>query len=359
MPRWWSCAGASALIAGSLTVGAPGLATACACGAIVSPDSDARVADEEALVTADGLNETVVMRLGLSSTANNTAVVVPTPQPALVAMDSAAIFDDLSALSAPRIETRRNWSIEGGGVDAAAPQSGAPTVLQQVQLGPLEATTFAGGDVAGIQEWLGSHGYTMRPEVVAQLDPYLKEGWSFVAMRLTGAAPLNGQLPPVRLMFASDRLVYPMRMSAAARTPQKAVIYTLGEHHMERIDSDAAKQRVSVDYAGSIANREHDKSLIALARHGAYLTRISVEIDDPSAIATDFEFGPAPNDDPYQTVAYREVNVDLTLLIVPAVILVAVVAAIVVLVIRLRRRRKRRLAAVTPSDTESTGESGG
>jgi hypothetical protein len=64
-----------------------------------------------------------------------------------------------------------------------------------------------------------------------------------VAMRLTSTDQLNGRLAPVKLVFASDRLVYPMRMSAAAQTPQRVVVYTLGAHRMKRTDADAAAQR--------------------------------------------------------------------------------------------------------------------
>jgi hypothetical protein len=333
--RWLGCAAVSVLAASVMLGIAPGLARAFACGAVVSPDSAARVADEEALVTSDGLNETAIIRLGLLSTANNGALIVPTPQPAPVTTASPGIFDDLDALSAPRIETRRNWSF-GASARSATSQARAPTVLHQVQLGPFEATTLAGGDVAGILQWLQSNGYTPPPEVVASLDPYLREGWSFVAMRLTSAAPLNGPLPPVRLVFAGNRLVYPMRMSTAAQASQHVVIYTLGEHRTQRIDPDAARQHVEVDYAGSIANRGHDPTLTELARHGAYLTRISIDIADPSTISSDFEFGPALNNYPYQRVSYRDVNENPTVVVIAAGVLVAAVAA---LVARFRRRR--------------------
>lgn len=176
----------------------------------------------------------------------------------------------------------------------------------------------------------------MRREVVAQLDPYLDQGWAFVAMRLTSSERLDGQLAPVKMVFASDRLVYPMRMSAAAKSAQQVVIYTLGQHRMQRIDADAAQQHVTVEYAGSIAGRTHDETLTELASHGAFLTKISVGISDPSAISSDFEFAGAPNDDPYQQVVYRNKDVDLMpvvlaggLLLVVAVVIVAVVLVVV------------------------------
>ncbi|MBV9513924.1 MAG: DUF2330 domain-containing protein, partial [Mycobacteriaceae bacterium] len=230
---------------------------------------------------------------------------------------------------------------------AAPPQSAAPTVVEQVQLGPLEATTLTGGDVSGVQQWLDAHGYTMRPEVVSRLDPYLKQGWSFVAMRLTSTVALDGSVDPVMLTFSSGRLVYPMRMSAAAHTPQQVVVYTLGQHRMQRTDSDAATQSTTVDYAGLVAGRINDAALSSLAHDGgAYLTKTSVQIADPGSITSDFEFGVAPTDDPYQQVIYQDKNTDITPLLFVAgallFVLVVAVAGVVLMVVLLRRRGRAR-----------------
>jgi hypothetical protein len=153
---WLSYVGAGVLAGGTLALGAPGLATACGCGMVVSHDPAARVNREEALVTMDGHTETLIMRLNLSSAEDNAALIVPTPTPATVSLASASLFDELDALSTPPPQT--------GGLPAPG---AAPTVLNRVQLGPLEATTLTGGDVAGVEEWLDSHGYKMRPEQVS------------------------------------------------------------------------------------------------------------------------------------------------------------------------------------------------
>ena len=49
--RYRVCVGAAVLAAGMLMVAAPGAATACACGGVVSPDTAARVSEEDALVS--------------------------------------------------------------------------------------------------------------------------------------------------------------------------------------------------------------------------------------------------------------------------------------------------------------------
>ncbi len=335
--------GAAVLAAGTLVATPGATAGACACGGIVSPDLDARVTGEQSLVALDGNAETIVVRLDVHSVADNAALIIPTPTPATASAADPALFEELERLTAPRVE---RGGTGHSGLDETGAVPGGPTVVARVQLGPLEATTLTGGDLTGVRRWLDENGYRMRPEVLGQLDAYLKQRWSFVAMRLTGDTPLSGQLDPVRLDFTSDRLVYPMRMSAAARETQRVVIYTLAQHRMQRIDGDAARQEVTVDYAGSIRGRANDPALIELSTNSPYLTRISTTITEPSSITTDFVFAPAPDDEPYQRViGHRESGADLGALLVA----LSASAAVVVLAAAgglIWYRRFRRSAGV-------------
>lgn len=316
-------------------------AAACACGGIVSHDLDAQVTGEQALVAMNGGREVIVMRLDVESVAADAALIVPTPTAATATQANPALFPELQRLTAPRVEPGRATRSE---MDTAARAPGvSPTVVAQVQLGPLQATTLTGGDLAGVRNWLDSNGYAMRPEVSAQLQPYLRQGWSMVAMRLTGDKPLSGQLDPVRLDFASSRMVYPMRMSAAAKGTQHVVTYTLGQHRMQRTDSDAARQDVVVDFAGSVAGYTTDATLTELARQNPYLTKITSTIDDPAAIAADFTFGPAPTDEPYRQVIRADGTVQTGYpagAIATAVVAALVAAASGTLLMRRRSRRK-------------------
>lgn len=290
---------AAVLTATALVSGTAAPAAACACGGIVSSDLGARVTGEQALLAMNGGTETIVMRLDVDSVSDNAALIVPTPTPATVTGAGPGLFPELERLTAPRVEPGPRAEYDTA-VAAGGPV--VPTVVAQVQLGPLEATTLTGGDLTGVRRWLDSHGYTMRPEVSAQLEPYLRQDWSFVAMRLTGDRPLSGQLDPVRMDFASDRMVYPMRMSAAAKDTQRVVLYTLGPHRMQRDDADVARQDVTVDFAGVVDGPFTDPTLTELGAAHRYLTRISTTITDPGAITADFTLVAAPTDDPYRRV---------------------------------------------------------
>ncbi len=53
-------------------------------------------------------------------------------------------------------------------------RTGALDVVSQVQLGPLEATTLAGGDVAGLQKWSADNGYAIKAAVLQAMNPCVR-----------------------------------------------------------------------------------------------------------------------------------------------------------------------------------------
>ena len=318
-------------------------ASACACGGFVTSDTNAATGDELALIHWDGRAETLTMQLGLTSNAEDAALVVPTPTPAVAASANPALFEELRAMTAPRVEhTWQWWPDAGAGEDTAGARGGpgAPTALAQVQLGPIEAITLTGGDLDGLTAWLTAHGYVMRSEMLASLAPYVREGWSFVAMRLTSPQPLDGALDPVKLTFDAERLVYPMRMSAAARDAERVRLYAVADHRLQRTDPDAAGQYTDYPFAGWVRTAA-DADLVEMIGDNAFLTEMSVSIPDPSRITSDFTFERAPRDTEYRSVIYE--STDVSGYVVMAAIALLMVAIVVVAVLLLWRRRRRRL----------------
>ncbi|QIS08527.1 DUF2330 domain-containing protein [Nocardia arthritidis] len=308
---------AAAVLLGCVGIGALAPASACACGGVIPKAGDlgstATVNREVALLGWDGRRETIVMQLALRSGIDTAALIVPTPTPATVTAGAPQTFKELEARTAPQVVTHYRWlsKIGAGASSAAAPATAGPTVLGRVQLGPLEATTLTGGDLDGIRKWLTDNGYQTKPEVVDAMAPYLRDGWSFVAMRLTSDQPLSGALDPVRFEFDTDRLVYPMRMSAAAKSSQTVVLYVLGEHRMRRTDPDANKQSSDVEFADR-ATDFADADLARLSGGGHdYLTGLRVTIDNPAAISTDFTFAAADSDEPYHQIVERTENAEI------------------------------------------------
>ncbi len=233
------------------------------------------------------------------------------------------------------IVTEWDWWGSFGYGSAGAPDGGAgrPVILDQVQLGPIEATTLAADDAQGLTDWLDVNGYALPEAVAAQLGPYVDEGWSFVALKLTAEVPFDGELDPIRFTFDSDALVYPMRMSAAATTPQSVRLYLPSDHRSEVAGSQTYQDVV---FAGA----PEEPAVVAL---GGYLTVVDLTFADPATINQDLLISQAADDTTVTptrvvTETLQLAGIPLGWLIVVLVILVVLALAVILGVVLGRRR---------------------
>lgn len=282
----------SALLLAAALVVAPLPAAACACGGVApSPGSEVSVGEEHAIVSWDGELERIDLLLAVLSTDSDAGLVFPTPGPATVTLGDRADFEALDRVTTPeRVEEYDWWSLAGigGGATAGAP----PEILDVVQLGPIEATTLAASDTAGLQAWLTGNDYELSPAVTDLLGSYVDRGWYFVALKLTGEAPLDGGLDPLRFTFESDRLVYPLELSRAATSPQTVRLYVAADHRQRVTFTDGSTPAPAfVSWAAPVTGSEVE----AL---GDYLTVFELYFADPSSqIAGDLAFTDAPSDE--------------------------------------------------------------
>lgn len=345
-----------ALLAGVLATLLAPPAMACGCGGVVAPvGTETSVSREVALVTGDGTTETVHMQLSIDANADDLGLLVPTPSPATVSLGEAQVFTDLTF--AVRARPVKKFHLFGppvlfsSGRDASSgTRAGATSgvqALSTVDLGPLEATTLRADDPAALQTWLDEHDYHIGDGLAAATQPYIDEGWTFVAVRLTQQGrDLQGELPPLVMRFASTDLVYPMRMSSAAKDTQSVRTYVLGQHRVNRTDTTAtAGNRASVTFAGIVPISEVESVELRAALAAApYLTTFDQLFTDPGAqIVSDFSFADAADDEGYQqtyTVETYGIPIDIAILLL--VVLIAVVAL-------LWWRRARRLRRRQPA----------
>jgi hypothetical protein len=298
-----------ALIAG-FTVAPVAPAGACACGGVApSPGSEVAVGEEHAIVSwRDGV-EQIDLLLGVLSADVETGLVFPTPAPATVSLGDRADFEAIDRVTTPqRIDEHDWWTFSSAGDGATA--GAAPTVLDVVQLGPIEAVTLAASDTAGLETWLADNDFALSPEVTALLDGYVQRGWFFVALKLTGDAPLDGGLDPLRFRFETDELVYPLELSRAAMSPQTVRLFVFDDHRQRVSFVGAGAPTASfTSWAAPVAETE-------IGGFGAYLTVFELYFAEPDAeILGDLEFADALSDE--TTGTHYRVRVPVELLGIP------------------------------------------
>lgn len=348
-------------------------AYACGCGAMVPRGTTEVAVDREtSVVSWDGRTEEIVMRLTVRGDAPEAAWIMPVPHRADVELGDASLFSELDALTAPVPTTRHyfwprsgDWPFTGpGGIaDGAGRPSAAAPLVQVVgreRLGPFDVARLAATDPEALRDWLDDNGFELPDRLATALKPYVDQEWEYVAIRLAprdGNDPLRGDLDPLRLRFASDRLVYPMRLSQLAATPQRLALYVLASHRMEPRDAiGGAAPRVT--YAGRIdpdrASTTGDGTGALAAMTGGkpvFVTAIEQWFPRPERIDGDHELRAAGADTPYRTLVYR--NELLTVAGIPAWLLSVLGAALLVVIAvvwgtRARRRRRRPRTAAAP-----------
>jgi hypothetical protein len=333
--------GLAVLIAVSMTLAAAP-AGACGCGIYLPREGEASVSEEHVLIRWDGQSEDILMTLGVLGSSREAAVIFPVPTRASVKLGDARVFEELRELTKP-VEKTVYQFLPMLGAGAPAPAGGV-TLLERQTLGPFDVSTLAATDSAALGDWLSANGYNLSPEATQALEPYIAQGWYYIAVRISpgaGSEALTGALDPLWITFPYDRIVYPMRPSALARSSLTVFLYVLADHRVEKPVSFGYQ---SVQYANWVTPEMLDQApaLQAFVPKRLFLTKIVESIYEPSAITDDYIFQFAAADDIYHAVNYHYVytwwGIPLCL-VLPGCLLVLLVGG-VVMVVRLARRKK-------------------
>ncbi|MFF8810295.1 DUF2330 domain-containing protein [Streptomyces omiyaensis] len=329
-------------------------AWACGCGAMITHRSERIGVDrEESAVRWDGRTETVVMRFRVHGDARRAAWVMPVPNRADVTLGDPELFDRLEELAAPEERERPyfwpredDWPFDAGrgdGAAAGAAPGGTVGVVGRERLGPFDVARLTATDPGALGTWLRANGFELPDRLTPELRPYVERKWEYVAVRLApekSGERLHGELTPLRITFASTELVYPMRLSRLAATPQTLGLSILADHRMEP-RSAIGGERPEVTFAGRI---DRPDGPVAALTGGApaHLTVLEQRFPVPSRIDDDHVLR-AVADTPYRRVVHHDRL--LTLAGVPVWLLTvllgaaAIAVTTVVLTVRANRRR--------------------
>ncbi|HEY8002214.1 MAG TPA: DUF2330 domain-containing protein [Solirubrobacterales bacterium] len=254
-------------------------AGACACGIAI----EATVSEESGLVIERPGREQIVLSLDLSSDSSERAAVV-LPVPGLPTVDAIEDGDplaylDLATATAPAPAV---GSSAGGGEAAAAPPV---EVIGRENVGGYDVARLGAGDALALDHWLSENGYTLPAGAEPILSDYIDAGWSFVAIRLAPEA--EGRLKPLRVSFATDEAVYPMRLEQLATSPVNLTLYTLadGERKVDGLETVFAAPVDELDPAPP-------PQLADLLAEGTEVTRMEALDVDPASFTTDLLIDP-------------------------------------------------------------------
>jgi hypothetical protein len=254
---------------------------------------------EEAVVELSPGRETVTMRFTTDFTGYKTTWVMPVPARAEVTLGDGKLLDDLNKLSEP--DYKDEYTVKIGGDEDVV------YFRAKRQTDPYEVRHL---DSANAADWFAQHGYK------ASDVPYLAEGWTLVAV--TPVRDKAGSRSPLRLSFATDTPIYPMRLKKVPSYVDELRLHVLADH---RMDAGPLTPR----FAGPVGQRNQ------------FLTTYTMPLTEPTS---DIRFTQAASDDGYRAEVPRQnvIEIPVWLVVLAAVVVVVLIALTARALIRRRRR---------------------
>jgi hypothetical protein len=184
--------------------------------------------------------EHLILSVSFEGGAEDFAWVVPVPNKPEITVTDPDLFWELSDYTATEIPQNGGGGFGCLGGAAPSPGDGVDVVEEKV-VGPYATAILSATNATALTDWLNANGYLFPEDGVEVISEYIAKQWYFVATKInaidedTGYALVEGAIEPIVLSFASNRTVYPLRitsLSTADATPPEILLYVLADRAM-------------------------------------------------------------------------------------------------------------------------------
>lgn len=226
-----------------------------------------RTPDQQALIAwQDGI-ETLVVETNLAGKGDEFAWVVPLPNVPEVSPATTGLFPTLRHLTQPRVIggvpllfwpitvfavaiglacNKHPWIglsvfVVYGIYLAVAPKyttgseksedaaQQSVKVYARQQIGSYDTVTLSADNGDDLAAWLKTEGYMISPDTLPVIEQYTKEGWVFVAARITRHEDEDLVTPhPLIFKFAAAEPIYPLRLTGVDNKDCRIDLYIAG-----------------------------------------------------------------------------------------------------------------------------------
>jgi hypothetical protein len=217
-------------------------------GAFVTPKfvwdkhKDINEPTQKAIIVYDAGREDLILQVKYEGPVDQFGWLIPVPNLPTVRLGSMNCFYELSKFI--QKEQYEHSAIPGvatlGASDNAAGQSTEPpvTVVETKTVGAYETAVLSAKDSGSLTRWLDDNHFYIPPDKTDVIDSYIKEHYYFVAVKIdlskwfpglssTPGKLASGELNPLQLSFASDRCVFPLKISSINGKPSEVSLYVL------------------------------------------------------------------------------------------------------------------------------------
>ncbi|HVC41333.1 MAG TPA: DUF2330 domain-containing protein [Candidatus Saccharimonadales bacterium] len=213
-----------------------------ACGGLVAPDGDVRLAKATTFIAWSGGIERYVTSFAYTGAVTDVGWIVPLP-----AVPTS--IKEAGAWTLQRLE--REFAPVFPGLELAdAASAGAPaTVIEQVQIEALDVTVLKGSGQAVI-DWCTHNGFLVSPEIEDHLLRYASSSPVFMAAKYNTSLALQrhqqaGDGVPLLITMRTPHLWVPLEILATAGAPVNADLFLLTDQPLRTADGVLVTSRLT------------------------------------------------------------------------------------------------------------------
>jgi hypothetical protein len=215
------------------------------------PDSmyrDLYESAQKAVILYGNSTEHLILSVSFEGDAEDFAWVIPVPDKPEIAVTDPDLFWELSDLTATEIPGGKGGFGCLGGTEGDMEEEGVDVIEEQV-VGPYATAILSATNATALVDWLNANEYIFPEDGEEIVSEYIEKEWYFVATRINAmvdidllgyeeveeepiAALAEGAIEPIVLSFASDEIVYPLRITSLSATSPEVLLYVFADHVM-------------------------------------------------------------------------------------------------------------------------------
>jgi hypothetical protein len=250
--------------------GTGGITNAQADGMFVAPKfvwdkhKDINEPTQKAIMVYDAGREDLILQVKYEGPVDEFGWLIPVPNLPTVQEGSMKCFYELSQYTQQHFgEGQFMPGTESLGTKGYDAKSEPPVkVIETKTVGAYQIAVLSTKDARALETWLAANHFYFPTNKTSVLDTYVNQHWYFIAVKInlrqsvarTIASEFklaSGELHPLQISFASDRCVYPLKISSVNGRPSEVQVYVLSPEPL--LERTILEKKLPTIYSNDLA----------------------------------------------------------------------------------------------------------
>jgi HEAT repeat protein len=224
---------------------------------------------QKAILVYDAGREDLILQVKYEGPVDEFGWLIPVPNLPTVQKGSMKCFYELSQYTqrhfeSPVYETRS--ASQGLGSASKGEQPEPPVKVIEIKtVGAYEIAVLSTKDAGALAKWLETNQFYFPTNKIDVMDAYVRQHWYFVAVKINLEKSLfsvlgavgklaSGELNPLQISFATDRCVFPLKISSVNGVPSEVQVYVLSPEPL--LERAMLEKKLPMIYSNDMARAQ-------------------------------------------------------------------------------------------------------